>query len=183
LPRFDINCPRCDEGLLFSAKEGEDIACPTCEITFTIEGGQAMYDPDDLTIDEPEVEGWLEYVDLPTSVDEAAEAATAALARVREIAGPPAVIRSLIQQIRQAVALIKDSYNGRYDVSWSTVALLAAALLYVVLPADAIPDFFPFIGFTDDAAVMALVFQQVSSEIADYERWKARKKKRKTTRK
>jgi uncharacterized membrane protein YkvA (DUF1232 family) len=61
--------------------------------------------------------------------------------------------------------------------------MMLAALAYFVMPVDVVPDFIAGLGFTDDAAVMALVFQQVSSEIADYERWKARKKKRKTTRK
>ncbi|HTQ13828.1 MAG TPA: YkvA family protein [Rhizomicrobium sp.] len=44
-------------------------------------------------------------------------------------------------------------------------AILLAALAYFVLPTDAIPDFLPVIGFTDDAAVLALAFSMVSRNI------------------
>ncbi|MGH6870719.1 MAG: YkvA family protein [Rhizomicrobium sp.] len=44
-------------------------------------------------------------------------------------------------------------------------AILLAALAYFVMPVDAIPDFLPVIGFTDDAAVFALAFSMVSRSI------------------
>jgi uncharacterized membrane protein YkvA (DUF1232 family) len=42
---------------------------------------------------------------------------------------------------------------------------LLAALGYFVLPLDAIPDIMPFIGFTDDAAVIAAAFAAVAGSI------------------
>ena len=45
--------------------------------------------------------------------------------------------------------------------------ILLAALAYFVLPVDAIPDFLPVIGFTDDAAVFAIAFGLVSRSIKD----------------
>jgi uncharacterized membrane protein YkvA (DUF1232 family) len=44
----------------------------------------------------------------------------------------------------------------------SAKAILIAALAYFVLPLDAIPDFIAGIGFTDDAAVLALAIRTVS---------------------
>jgi uncharacterized membrane protein YkvA (DUF1232 family) len=44
-------------------------------------------------------------------------------------------------------------------------ASLVGALAYFVLPADAIPDVLPVIGFTDDAAVLATAIKLVSSHI------------------
>ncbi|HXM00417.1 MAG TPA: YkvA family protein [Rhizomicrobium sp.] len=43
--------------------------------------------------------------------------------------------------------------------------VLLAALAYFVMPFDAIPDFLPVIGFTDDAAVLALAIGLVSRSI------------------
>ncbi|HEY2070549.1 MAG TPA: YkvA family protein [Rhizomicrobium sp.] len=45
--------------------------------------------------------------------------------------------------------------------------ILLAALAYFVMPFDAIPDFLPIIGFSDDAAVMALAFRMVSKSVKE----------------
>jgi len=44
-------------------------------------------------------------------------------------------------------------------------AALIGALAYFVLPFDAIPDFLPVLGFTDDAAILATAIKLVSSHI------------------
>jgi uncharacterized membrane protein YkvA (DUF1232 family) len=52
---------------------------------------------------------------------------------------------------------------------------LMAALGYFVLPFDAVPDFLPLFGFTDDAAVIAAAIAAVASAIKPEHRAKARK--------
>jgi len=52
--------------------------------------------------------------------------------------------------------------------------VLLAALAYFVMPLDAIPDFLPAIGFTDDAAVLALALGLVSKSIKPRHRKAAR---------
>src|SRR6516165_7489648 len=52
---------------------------------------------------------------------------------------------------------------------------LIGALAYFVLPFDFIPDFLPFIGFTDDAAVLATAIRLVSAHIAPQHRDAARR--------
>lgn len=52
--------------------------------------------------------------------------------------------------------------------------ILLAALAYFVLPFDAIPDFLAGIGFTDDAAVVAMAIGLVGSHIAPRHRSRAR---------
>jgi uncharacterized membrane protein YkvA (DUF1232 family) len=44
-------------------------------------------------------------------------------------------------------------------------AALVGALAYFILPFDAIPDFLPVLGFTDDAAVLATAIKLVASHI------------------
>ncbi len=53
-------------------------------------------------------------------------------------------------------------------------ATLFAALAYFVMPFDLMPDFLAAIGFTDDAAVLALALSLVSREIRAEHRTRAR---------
>jgi uncharacterized membrane protein YkvA (DUF1232 family) len=52
--------------------------------------------------------------------------------------------------------------------------ILVGALMYFVLPADAVPDILPFLGFADDAAMLAAAIAQVAGAINDSHRAKAR---------
>jgi uncharacterized membrane protein YkvA (DUF1232 family) len=52
--------------------------------------------------------------------------------------------------------------------------ILAGALAYFVLPADAVPDLLPLLGYADDAAMLAAAISQVAGAIRDTHREKAR---------
>jgi len=54
--------------------------------------------------------------------------------------------------------------------------VLIGTLAYFVVPADAIPDILPALGFTDDAAVLAGAIKFVSSHIKQVHREAARAK-------
>jgi uncharacterized membrane protein YkvA (DUF1232 family) len=56
----------------------------------------------------------------------------------------------------------------------ATKAMLMAALAYFVLPTDLIPDWFVGIGYTDDAAVIALAITLAGRAIRDSHRAAAR---------
>ncbi len=51
---------------------------------------------------------------------------------------------------------------------------LIMAVAYFVLPIDAIPDIIPFLGFTDDAAVIAAALAAVAGSIKPEHRDRAR---------
>lgn len=53
-------------------------------------------------------------------------------------------------------------------------ATLLGALAYFVLPIDLLPDMLPVVGFTDDAAVLALALKTVADAIRPDHRDKAR---------
>ena len=55
-----------------------------------------------------------------------------------------------------------------------TKALILAGLSYFVLPADAIPDLFAGVGYTDDAAVIAAMLALVGGSIRARHREAAR---------
>ncbi|GGC50806.1 YkvA family protein [Chelatococcus reniformis] len=52
--------------------------------------------------------------------------------------------------------------------------ILFGALAYFILPVDAVSDFLPLVGFTDDAAVLALALAAVSNAITPAHRRKAK---------
>ncbi|MFW6246032.1 MAG: YkvA family protein [Tangfeifania sp.] len=51
------------------------------------------------------------------------------------------------------------------DVTIKTKVSIAAALGYFILPTDAIFDFTPLVGYTDDLGVLIFALSQVSSNI------------------
>jgi uncharacterized membrane protein YkvA (DUF1232 family) len=79
------------------------------------------------------------------------------------------------QDIKLLFSLVKDYWEGEYRaIPWGTVAGIVGALLYVFCPIDLIPDFIPFAGLVDDAAVLALCLAGISSDLEEYRSWKKR---------
>lgn len=66
---------------------------------------------------------------------------------------------------------MKDS-----GVSLKTKLFIAASLGYFIMPADAIIDFTPLIGYSDDLGVLLFALKQVSSAITPAVKEKARTK-------
>lgn len=62
----------------------------------------------------------------------------------------------------------QGSYRG---LSVRTVASIAVAILYVLSPVDAIPDFIPGIGLIDDAAILALLLHSLAPDLAAFRLW------------
>lgn len=61
---------------------------------------------------------------------------------------------------REVMALFYATKDPAVPVT--AKATIIAGLLYFVIPADAIPDVIPALGFTDDAAAIALALSMVS---------------------
>jgi uncharacterized membrane protein YkvA (DUF1232 family) len=77
------------------------------------------------------------------------------------------------RQIKLGYEMLKDYRSRRYtEIPWKTIALITAALLYFVNPMDFIPDFMGFIGFTDDAIVLSIVFNSIRKDLVKYCNWK-----------
>lgn len=56
--------------------------------------------------------------------------------------------------------------DGKGAPSWDVACLLAAALLYLLCPLDAVPDAIPVAGWADDLAVLLYALRVVSARCA-----------------
>ena len=74
--------------------------------------------------------------------------------------------------IEDAIASFYTATDGATPVH--VKAVLFGALAYFVLPLDAIPDFLPGIGLTDDAAVLSAAIATVRRHITEEHRRRAR---------
>lgn len=82
-------------------------------------------------------------------------------------------------QLAQFLALLKAWLAGDYrEVSRKTIVVIAAAVLYFVVPFDVIPDFLFGWGLLDDAAVIGYVFNQIREEMDAFSTWQDEQKRR-----
>ena len=74
-------------------------------------------------------------------------------------------IGNLIHNVKILYQMICDK---NFKIPNDKLVLIIAGLFYFVSPFDIVPDFFPFIGFVDDAAVIAMIVSAVLSLINQY---------------
>lgn len=81
-------------------------------------------------------------------------------------------LRALRQDLPTLIRLARAYALGTYrKIPWKAIVSVVAALLYFVMPLDAIPDFIPVIGYLDDAAVVAYVMRMLHGEITTFKAW------------
>lgn len=62
--------------------------------------------------------------------------------------------------------------TGKYNaVPLKTIILAIAAIIYFVNPFDVIPDFIPFVGYLDDASVIAWTIKSIYDDLEDFIAW------------
>ena len=84
-------------------------------------------------------------------------------------------LKSVVRHIPFAETAVAAFYCATDPRTPTRVRLtLMGALGYFILPIDVIPDFIPMLGFTDDAAVLALAIKIVGDQITGEHRQKAR---------
>ena len=82
-------------------------------------------------------------------------------------------LSKFLDQIQLMVNMIGDYINGNYkDIPWKTIASIAGALIYIILPIDAIPDVMPLVGLLDDAFIIGLCIKCFSTDLQQYKVWK-----------
>lgn len=90
----------------------------------------------------------------------------------RALNGRPESVRGLLQHIRASFRLVRAWLRGEYPMPWRRPLFwLAIAALYFICPLDLLPDWIPFAGWLDDAAVLALVLRAVRQELERFIAW------------
>jgi len=70
---------------------------------------------------------------------------------------------SFARDILALYRYLKDPF-----VKWYRKAIVAAALVYFIVPIDTIPDIAPLFGYLDDLGVIAAVLKYLGGELKDY---------------
>ena len=83
-------------------------------------------------------------------------------ARIRTLAG-------LWQHRGSLLRMFSDMFAGRYSATLMTRIALIAGIAYMLFPFDFIPDFIPFLGWSDDAAVLYFMVRRLIGEVNRYE--------------
>ncbi|MEO5895451.1 MAG: YkvA family protein, partial [Vicinamibacterales bacterium] len=85
-----------------------------------------------------------------------------------------AALKEMWQSLVAMLRLLRAYASGEYrNVPAKSLVLIVAGILYFVLPIDVIPDFLVGVGFLDDAAVLAWVFNTVRTVLDDFAGWEA----------
>ena len=78
-------------------------------------------------------------------------------------------LRGFINDIKLFFRMLKDFFSGNYkSVPVGTIVAIAGTLIYVLVPADIVPDVIPGLGLIDDAAVLGLCVKLVKTDIDNY---------------
>ena len=79
--------------------------------------------------------------------------------------------KGILGAIKTFIRMVKAYRSGHYDLPWSTIVMIVAALVYFVVPLDLIPDFIPIGGFVDDFALVIAIFKKIKDDILDFQAW------------
>lgn len=91
----------------------------------------------------------------------------------RELGAIPRKMQLITNQARLVIELVEDFRSGAYrEVSWVSIAVAAACLVYAVSPADVVPDAVPFLGALDDMVVITLAMHFLEKDLRAYARHK-----------
>jgi uncharacterized membrane protein YkvA (DUF1232 family) len=84
-------------------------------------------------------------------------------------------LKAILDDLQVIFRLVRAWLKGEYgDVSKKSLVVLVGALVYFLMPFDAIPDFIPVIGLTDDVAVIAMALTAAKTEVERFREWEGK---------
>lgn len=83
------------------------------------------------------------------------------------------MFKKISRELKLAFGLVIDYSKGNYrDVKKIDILLIVAGFLYLLNPADIVPDFLLFFGFLDDLSVLTFIVKKLDKELEKYNDWK-----------
>jgi len=97
-----------------------------------------------------------------------------ALIKARDIASKEnkGVGQVLAERITTLSRMVKAYATGQYRIiPWASILKIIASLIYFISPFDLIPDFLPFIGLSDDLALVMWLFNSLKEDVDNFIAW------------
>ncbi len=79
--------------------------------------------------------------------------------------------KGILGTIKTFIRMVKAFRSGQYDIPWVTIVMVVAALIYFLVPLDALPDFIPITGYIDDFTVIMAVYKKFKGDIVAFQAW------------
>ena len=80
--------------------------------------------------------------------------------------------KRMARGLRLFIPMTNDVLRGRFrPVPWKAFALMAAAVGYLLLPFDLIPDFIVVFGMLDDVVIVGWLLNRIDAQLAAYRAW------------
>ncbi|HAN29050.1 MAG TPA: methyltransferase type 11 [Haliea salexigens] len=97
----------------------------------------------------------------------AASAGEKAAARSGALAG-------IGKSVQDALRLVRAYASGAYrEIPWQSLLMLVAAVVYFVMPVDAVPDILLGFGLLDDAAILGWTLRSLDGDLKRFRAWEA----------
>ncbi|WP_395744461.1 YkvA family protein [Prosthecobacter sp.] len=92
--------------------------------------------------------------------------------RAQEIESKLPKLKKVFEQTKIMLSMVKDYWAGAYrEIPYWAISAVSLALLYVLNPADVLPDVIIGVGYLDDATVVAFCLKLVQRELERYQEW------------
>jgi uncharacterized membrane protein YkvA (DUF1232 family) len=90
--------------------------------------------------------------------------------------GAGGVFDILREKITLLGGLIKAYATGEYrQIELPNLLKVIAGFVYFVSPIDLIPDFLPYIGLSDDVALLMFIINSIDNELLKFQQWQKSK--------
>lgn len=98
--------------------------------------------------------------------------------RAQDIENKLPRLKQVFEQAKIMLSMVKDYWSGAYrEIPYWAISAISLALLYVLNPADVVPDVIVGVGYLDDATVVAFCVKLVERELERYQEWRTARAK------
>ena len=80
-------------------------------------------------------------------------------------------LKGILGTIKTFIRMLRAFRSGQYDIPWLTIVMIVAALIYFIVPLDALPDFIPITGYIDDFSIIMAVYKKFKEDIVAFQVW------------